>query len=231
MSNDPDFHLLQNTKGYLADLGRSLRLWHEFRRGFTAFRHVRNCVTFFGSARFQPDNPYYKLAYDTAHKVGEAGYAVMTGGGPGIMEAANKGAKDAGALSVGCTINLPHEQKANAYQDISVDFHYFCVRKVMLLKYARAFVLFPGGFGTMDEIFEVANLMTTGKISNFPIIAMGTEYWRELAPFLAKTMLSFGTIEERDLSFVKMTDDPDEALAILRLHDIGRHIYPSEKSL
>ena len=152
-----------------------------------------------------------------AYKVGKVGFSVMTGGGPGIMEAANRGARDAGALSIGCNIRLPHEQVPNPYQDISVSFHYFFVRKVMLLKYSSAFVLLPGGFGTMDEVFETATLMQTGKICDFPVVVMGSDYWKQLGPFLEKTMLGLGTIDRKDLHFLKMTDDLQEALDIINV--------------
>lgn len=156
------------------------------------------------------------MAYKTAFEAGKHGYAVMTGGGSGIMEAANKGAKDAGALSIGCNIKLPQEQKPNAYTDVSLNFRHFFVRKVMLLKYSQAFVFFPGGFGTMDEVFEIATLMQTGKISDFPAIFMGTDYWSKLRPFLEETMLSHGTIEESDMRFAHVTDDPQEALSLIQ---------------
>ena len=188
--------------------------------GFSKLRKVKNCVTFFGSARFKEDHEYYKLAYETAHKIGSAGFSIMTGGGPGIMEAANRGARDAGALSIGCNIILPREQTPNPYQDISLKFDHFFVRKVMLLKYSSAFVLLPGGFGTMDEIFETATLMQTGKICDFPVVVMGNNYWKEMQPFIQKTMLELGTIDEKDFRFVKMTDDPQEVLDIVKVpHD------------
>lgn len=213
---DFDARLLQGRESALSDLRRSLRIFGEFYLGFRALRRVRNCITFFGSARFTSENPYYQLAYQTAKAAGQAGFTVMTGGGPGIMEAANKGAREAGALSVGCNIQLPHEQIPNTYTDISVDFRYFFVRKVMLLKYSRAFILFPGGFGTMDEIFEVATLLQTSKICAFPVIVMGSNYWREFYPFLQNTMVKHKTIDESDLRFVKMTDDPFEAIRIIQ---------------
>lgn len=214
--HDADFNLLQGAHNYTLDLWRSYRIWREFRMGFRKLGGVRKCVTFFGSARFDENHEYYKLAYDTAFKVGKEGYAVMTGGGPGIMAAANRGAKDAGALSIGCNIRLPVEQIRNPYQDISLTFDHFFVRKVMLLKYSTAFILLPGGFGTMDEIFETATLMQTGKICDFPLVVMGSDYWKQLGPFLDKTMLDLGTIDERDLQFIKMTDNPQEALDIIK---------------
>lgn len=214
---DADFNLLRGTENYLGDLLRSVRIWHEFRRGFKALSSVHNCVTFFGSARFTPDHPYYKLAYETAYLMGKAGHTIMTGGGPGIMAAANKGAKDAGALSIGCNIQLPVEQTPNPYTDITLRFHHFFVRKVMLLKYSRAFVLLPGGFGTMDEIFEMATLIQTQKICDFPVVVMGGDYWKPLRPFIENTLLEYKTIDAGDLDFLKMTDDPGEALELVRI--------------
>lgn len=227
MSHDADFSLLQGTRNYISDLGRSVRIWHEFRKGFTKLRRVKKCVTVFGSARFDQDHEYSKLAYETARTMGNAGYAIMTGGGPGIMEAANRGAKDAGALSIGCNIKLPKEQKPNPYLDIQIDFHYFFVRKVMLLKYSEAFIMLPGGFGTMDEIFETATLMQTDKIQDFPVVVMGSDYWQQLGPFLNKTMIKHSTIEPHDLNlnFARMTDDPKDALNIIELQSIGTRIH------
>lgn len=224
MKHDLDYILFNETHGVFPDLWRSIRIWHEFRKGFARLRKVGRCITIFGSARFDADHAYYKLAYETAYQCGKAGYAVMTGGGPGVMEAANKGARDAGALSIGCNIVLPHEQKPNPYQDISLTFDHFFVRKVMLLKYSQGFVLLPGGFGTMDEIFEVGTLMHTDKICDFLIVAMGTDYWRELRPFLDKTMLLNGTISEHDLDYIRMTDDPAEAVNILQSKCLGERI-------
>ncbi len=227
MTQDADLNLLQGAQNYTLDLWRSVRIWREFRRGFKKLAGVRKCVTFFGSARFDSNHEYYKLAYDTAYKIGKEGYAVMTGGGGGIMEAANKGAKDAGALSIGCNIKLPVEQKPNPHQDISLHFDHFFVRKVMLLKYSSAFVLMPGGFGTMDEIFETATLMQTGKICDFPVVVMGSAYWRQLGPFIDKTMLDYGTIDKRDLDYLKITDDPDVTLSIIKtphICDMNHHI-------
>lgn len=220
---DCDHCFLQKEKpGCFRDLMRSIRIFNEFRKGFSTLRHVENCVTIFGSARFDEDHPYYKMAYDTAFALGKSGYSIMTGGGPGIMEAANRGAKDAGALSVGCNINLPHEQNPNPYTDINVRFNHFFVRKVMLLRYSRAFILLPGGFGTMDEIFETITLMQTDKIRDFPIVVMGSEYWRHMRQFLTDTMVTAGTIDAHDLAFARITDNPEDALDIIKLQDAGR---------
>lgn len=224
MRHDADYDLLRGAENYFSDLWRSFEIWREFRRGFTALSRVKKCVTFFGSARFKEDNPYYQLAYKTAYEVGKAGFAVMTGGGPGIMEAANRGARDAGALSIGCNILLPMEQAPNPYTDITLHFDHFFVRKVMLLKYSSAFVLLPGGFGTMDEIFETATLMQTGKICDFPFVLMGSDYWKQLGPFLDKTMIEHGTIDARDLQFIQMTDDPMEALDMVKAQCVGEKL-------
>lgn len=225
MIKDPDCHLLEEShNAYMPDLWRSFKIWREFRKGFHKLRHVRHCVTVFGSARFEEDNPYYEMAQKTAFELGKAGFSIMTGGGGGIMEAANRGAKEAGGLSIGCNIKLPHEQAQNPYTDINIEFYYFFVRKVMLLKYSCAFILFPGGFGTMDEIFETATLIQTGKIYDFPVIAMGSDYWKTLGPFLRETMITHGTIDEKDLDFVRITDDPKEVLDMIRARKTGLHL-------
>ena len=222
MKQDADYSLLQGAETYAVDLWRSFRIWREFRKGFTGLARVQRCVTFFGSARFGEDHDYCRLARETAGAVGRAGYAVMTGGGPGIMAAANRGAREAGALSIGCNIRLPREQVRNPHQDISLEFSHFFVRKVMLLKYSSAFVLLPGGFGTMDEIFELATLVQTGKIHRVPFIVMGNAYWKQLRPFIARTMLEFGTVSEADLRFITMTDDPQEALEVIQASGADR---------
>lgn len=203
-------------RNFTDDYWMSLRIWREFRRGFRHLAHVENCVSVFGSARFDPENGYYKLAYETSKMLGESGFAIMTGGGPGIMQAANKGAKEAGALSIGCSIELPFEEEPNPYLDIDLDFKYFFVRKVMLVKYATAFLLFPGGFGTMDETFEIATLIQTGKVENFPVVAMGRDYWEPLGPFITETMINHGTINPEDINFLRITDDPEEAVDIIK---------------
>ncbi len=200
------------------DFVTALKIWREFGRGFRRLGHLHDCITFFGSARFKEDNKYYALARKTAKLMGENGYNIMTGGGPGIMEAANRGAKEGKALSIGCNIELPYEQESNKYLDISVQFHYFFVRKVMLVKYSTGFVLMPGGFGTMDEIFETATLIKTGRIKDFPVVAMGSDYWSHLGPFINETMINHGTINSEDKDFMRITDDPEEALQIIKSH-------------
>jgi uncharacterized protein (TIGR00730 family) len=224
MTYHADFQLLQGTQDYVSDLWRSIRIWHEFRKGFKALSHVENCVTFFGSAQFNQDNLFCEMAYETAYKMGKAGFSIMTGGGPGIMEAANRGAQDAGALSIGCNIKLPEEQEPNKFTDIDVTFNYFFIRKVMLIKYSKAFVLCPGGFGTMDETFEVANLMYTRKLRNFPMVLMGEEYWQNLRAFIDETMIKYNAIDEKDAHFAHMTDSPEEALDLVRIQGLGQKL-------
>jgi hypothetical protein len=203
--------MLAGPRPRLEELWRVLRIAAEFLRGFRKLHFVGPCVTVFGSARFKEDNPWYLMARRVSEELGRRGFTIMTGGGPGIMEAANRGARDAGAPSVGCNIKLPHEQSANPYCDHTVDFRYFFVRKVMLLKYSYGFVVMPGGYGTMDEAFETLTLVQTGKIDQFPVVFMGTAYWDELDDFIQKRMIPDGTIDRRDREMVKVTDDPVEA--------------------
>src|SRR5207253_2513560 len=189
-----------------------LKVMRDFLRGFRALHFVGPCVTVFGSARIKPDDPHYELARKMGAAIARLGFAVMTGGGPGIMEAANRGAKEINGRSVGCNIELPHEQKPNAYLDRCVTLHYFFVRKALLVKYSYAFVVMPGGAGTLDELFEAITLIQTGKIKNFPIVIMGTDYWKELVGFIDK-MAQRGTISASDLSLVYTTDSVEEAIA------------------
>ncbi|HEV8628756.1 MAG TPA: TIGR00730 family Rossman fold protein [Thermoanaerobaculia bacterium] len=195
------------------ELARLLRIVADFMRGFRHLHFLDPCVTVFGSARFPEDHRYYALARETGRLLATAGYTVMTGGGPGIMEAANRGAQEGGGTSVGCNIELPHEQKPNPYLDLFVEFRYFFVRKVMLVKYSSAFVVLPGGFGTMDEIFETATLIQTGKILGFPLVLMGSEYWRPLTDFIAGTMVREGTVSAAEAQLLCLTDDPAAAVA------------------
>ena len=177
-----------------------------------ALHFVGPCVTVFGSARFPEAHPYYGLAREVGERLSRAGFTVMTGGGPGIMEAANRGAREAGGRSIGCNIQLPHEQQPNPYLDLFVEFPHFFVRKVMLVKYSYAFVALPGGFGTLDEIFETVVLIQTGKIQHFPVVLMGSAYWAPLLAFVRETMLPARTISPEDPRILTVTDDPAQAV-------------------
>jgi uncharacterized protein (TIGR00730 family) len=199
-----------------AELLSAVRIFFEYMRGLRALHFVGPCVTVFGSARFQEGHPWYELARQVGRAIAHEGWTVMTGGGPGIMEAANRGAREAGGPSVGCNITLPQEQKPNAYLDRFVEFEHFFIRKVMLVKYSHAFVVLPGGLGTLDEVFETLTLAQTGKIRAFPVVAMGGRYWEGLGAFLRTSMLAEGTIGEGDLSLLRVTDSVDEAVAIMR---------------
>ena len=190
-------------------------------RGFRALHFVGPCVTVFGSARFKPDHPYYALARTVGQGLVKLGFTVMTGGGPGIKEAANRGAKEAGGASVGCNIVLPTEQKINAYLDRTVTFRYFFVRKVMLVKYSYAFVVMPGGVGTMDELFEAVTLIQTKKIDGFPVVLIGKDYWQPLVAFLDE-MVQVGTVSREDLDLFLFTDSVDEAMAHLEKYAIEK---------
>lgn len=196
-----------------SELFRTMRIAWEFIRGFRTLHFIGPAVTVFGSARFKEDHRYYQLARDVGDRLARAGFTTITGGGPGIMEAANRGAKESGGPSVGCSIKLPHEQAGNPYLDVMVEFHYFFVRKVMLVKYSYAFIVLPGGFGTMDEIFETATLIQTGKMEGFPIVIMGEDYWRPLLRLLEKKMVPEGTIDQEDVDRLIVTDSPDEAVS------------------
>ncbi len=198
-----------------AELVSAGRIFFEFLRGFRKLHFVGPCVTVFGSARFPEDHVYYQLAREVGGKLANAGFTVMTGGGPGIMEAANRGAREAGGPSIGCNIELPCEQEPNPYLDEWVEFDHFFVRKVMLVKYSYAFVVLPGGFGTMDEIFETLTLVQTGKSMDLPVIVMGSEYWSEMIDFVSGTMVREGTISPEDAERWTITDSPEEAVSAI----------------
>jgi uncharacterized protein (TIGR00730 family) len=185
-------------------------------RGISTFENQKNCVTVYGSARFREGHIYYELARSMGKHLAENGYTVMTGGGPGVMEAANRGAKEGGGITYGCNIKLPFEQELNPYVDHTVEFDFFFTRKVILRKNSLAYVLMPGGFGTMDEIFEVLTLIQTGKLPPRPIVCMGTDYWKHLGTFLTETMLKVGTISPEDLNLALVTDDPIEAVEYIK---------------
>jgi uncharacterized protein (TIGR00730 family) len=199
----------------VSDPWRVLRIMGEFVWGFDNLADVRDGVSIFGSARTKPDSPEYQAAVDTARLLAKAGICVITGGGPGIMEAANRGAKEAGGLSIGCNIELPFEQGSNAYLTRSLNFKFFFVRKTMFVKYATAFIVFPGGYGTLDELFEALTLIQTGKVKHFPVILMGKEYWSGLTAWLERTVAAEKKIDARDLLLFRVTDDPAEATRIV----------------
>ena len=199
----------------LTDEDRLERITEELRMGFDALSGVGAAASFFGSARTPPDDPEYARAREAARLVGESGLAVITGGGPGIMEAANRGATDAGACSIGLNIELPFEQGGNPYCDISLEFHYFFARKIMFVRYASGFVVFPGGYGTMDELFEALTLTQTGKITEFPVILFGSDYWGGLVDWLRERMLGEGNISPDDLQLFSVVDEPTEVRELL----------------
>jgi uncharacterized protein (TIGR00730 family) len=198
-----------------SDPWRSLRILSEFVEGFDALAGIGKAVTIFGSARMHEDNPYYAKARELAGLLAAEGFAVITGGGPGIMEAANRGCHEAGGLSIGCNIELPNEQAVNPYVDLAVEFRYFFARKTMFVKYADAFAIFPGGFGTLDELFESLTLIQTGKIRHFPVVLIGTEYWAGLLEWMRKVPVAEGNISPDDLDLMRCTDDVGEACAWL----------------
>lgn len=199
------------------DSWQLFKIMSEFVNGFEKMSRIGPCVTIFGSARMTPENNYYKLATGIAEELSVNGYGVITGGGPGIMEAGNKGAKLGGAPSVGLNIDLPFEASSNDYIDLdkNIDFDYFFVRKVMFVKYSQAFVVMPGGMGTLDELFEALTLIQTQKIDKFPIILVGTSFWLGLVDWLKKTLVSEGTISESDLELISVVDSPTEVLEII----------------
>jgi len=191
--------------------------------GFDALASVGPAITIFGSSRVKADSPDYDLARTIARRLAERGFAIITGGGPGIMEAANRGCREGGGLSIGCNIELPHEQGLNAYVDLGIEFKYFFARKTMFVTYADAFVILPGGFGTLDELFEALTLIQTGKIRDFPVVLVGTRYWQGLIDWMRDTQLKAGAITEADLSLLKLTDDPDEVVEVIRSYVAKSH--------
>lgn len=187
----------------------------EMVRGFAALSHVERAVSIFGSARTPPDHPDYRLATEVARVLGGAGYSVLTGAGPGIMEAANRGAREAGAESIGCNIKLRRPQPVNPYVDLQLDFEHFFARKVIFVRYASAFVIHPGGFGTMDELFEALNLISTATIHHFPVILVGSDHWSGLLAWMDDHMVGSGELDPADVGLLRVSDDPDEILAIV----------------
>jgi uncharacterized protein (TIGR00730 family) len=197
------------------ELWNLVRMSWEIFQGMRAYHFIGPAVTVFGSARFPESHPYYQMAREMGRHLARAGFAVMTGGGPGIMEAANRGAREAGGFSVGANIELPEEQGANPYLDRYMTFEFFFARKLVLVKYSYAFVVFPGGFGTLDEVFETATLIQTGKIRNFPLVMMGTAFWQPIVRFMREDMVREATISRADIDAIVLTDDPAEAVRVI----------------
>jgi uncharacterized protein (TIGR00730 family) len=215
----PERLFLQGPRSRVKEFFSVLGFFFEFIRGFRTLHFVGPCVTVFGSARFPENHPYYELTRQVGADLARMGFTVMTGGGPGVMEAACRGAKEEGGRTVGCNVVLPEEQRLNPFVDRSVTFKHFFVRKVMLVKYSYAFVVMPGGLGTMDELFEALTLIQTSKIENFPVVLMSTEYYRPLMGLLAK-MVAAGTISHNDLDLLLMTDSVEEAMAHIEKHAV-----------
>jgi len=198
------------------DPWRVFRIMSEFVDGFEVLSQVGKAVSIFGSSRLESENKYYKLAEETAYLLAKEGYAIITGSGPGIMEAGNRGAQRAGGQSIGLNIQIPLEQKANQYVDTLLDFHYFFVRKVMFVKYAKAFVIMPGGYGTLDEFFEAINLIQTLRIRKFPVIILGKDYWKGMIEWLKARVLPDGCISKEDLDIFTVVDKPQEVVKAIR---------------
>ncbi len=212
-----DHRLLQRDSGrdetfIHGDPWRTMRIQAEFVDGFDALARLPRAVSVFGSARLPEGHEWYAAARAVGAELAKAGYAVITGGGPGLMEAANRGCHETGGLSVGCNIQLPYEQKSNDYIDVAIDFQYFFARKTMFVKYAEGFVVFPGGYGTFDELFEALTLIQTGKAVRFPVVLFGSKYWRGLIEWLRSETLELGMIAPHDLELFKVTDDPEDAV-------------------
>ncbi len=230
-ATDIEKRFLAGPRDRAKDLESAIRYFLEFLRGFETLGAIdRPCVTVFGSARLGEGTPYYDIARALGRRLAEEGLAVMTGGGPGIMEAANRGAKEGGGLSIGCNIELPFEQLPNPYLDVFIEFDHFFIRKVMMVKYSSAFVVLPGGYGTLDEAFETVTLMQTDKIEDFPLISMGTEFWGPMATFMRDTLVTRGTIGKQDTHLWSPTDSVDEAVTII-LQAIERQRVSAERRL
>jgi uncharacterized protein (TIGR00730 family) len=221
MVNGAEADFLAGKKGKHENVEGAVRIFLEFLRGFEFLQIAEPCVTVFGSARFKEGHPYYEQARELGAALAKAGYAVMTGGGPGIMEAANRGCQEAGGLSIGANIHLPQEQQPNPFVDRYMMFEHFFVRKVMMVKYSCAFVVCPGGFGTMDEIFETLTLIQTEKIEDFPVVTLGTEYWQPLLDFFQATMLEQGMIAAKDIDLLYVTDSIEKAVSHIDNHPHG----------
>jgi uncharacterized protein (TIGR00730 family) len=216
-SRDPaERRFLRGPRPRGVELAEAARIFAECMRGFRRLHFVGPCATVFGSARFKEGHPYYALGRELGGKLAQAGFTVMTGGGPGLMEAVNRGAREAGGYSVGANIKLPVEEAPNPYLDRWVEFRYFFVRKLMLEKYSYAFLALPGGIGTLDEIFETSVLIQTGKMQKFPFVLMGKSFWTPLVDYLRERLLSAGTVDPEDVTRWHVTDSPDEAVEIIR---------------
>ncbi len=214
----------------LTDAQRLLRIQDELRAGFAQLSHIGKAVSIFGSARTPRDHPRYAAARALARRLGEEGYAIITGGGPGIMEAANRGAREAGAPSIGLGIDLPHEQSVNDYVDVPLTFHYFFARKVMFIRYASGFVVYPGGFGTLDELFEAATLRQTNKIRYFPIVLVGSGYWSGLLDWLRETVQEEGNIKPADVESLVLADSAEQVLDSVEAVEHRRPRTPRRKA-
>jgi uncharacterized protein (TIGR00730 family) len=211
---------------------RVFRILSEIIDGFEALSDIGPAVSVFGSSRIGPEGKYYKEAERVGYLLAKEGFAVMTGGGPGIMEGANKGAKRAKGRSIGLNIHLPHEQKKNKYQDLSLFFRYFFARKLMFVKYAMGFVIFPGGFGTMDELFEALTLVQTERIKPFPIVLYGSNYWRGLIEWMKKTLVSEGTIAREDFAYFQLVDKPEDVVFLFKEHlRVMKEIFPEQRRI
>jgi uncharacterized protein (TIGR00730 family) len=227
--HDDDYELLQSRDASFVhrDPWRILRIQSEFVEGFDALARIPRAVSVFGSARLSQDHELYQAAREVGSELARAGYAVITGGGPGLMEAANRGCREAGGLSVGCNIELPYEQQTNKYLDLSLDFKYFFARKTMFVKYAEGFVVFPGGYGTFDELFEALTLIQTGKAVRFPVVLYGSDYWGGLLDWMKNETLQRGMIAPGDLELFKVSDDPAEAVEYIDRIRKGADEQPS----
>ena len=210
-----DLKVLEGPRSRWKEFRTILHILSEFIYGFRKLHFVGPCVTFFGSARFKEDHPYYAATREIARRIGQVGFTIVTGGGPGLMEAANRGARDAGATSVGCNIVLPQEQKPNDHLDVSLTFDHFFVRKVLLIKYSMCFVVMPGGAGTLDELFEAITLIQTGKVKNFPVLLYGKDYWAPMLEQIGR-MIQAGTIGQKELEFLFVADRVTEATELLQ---------------
>jgi uncharacterized protein (TIGR00730 family) len=211
------------------DPWRALRILGEFVDGFDALARVGHCVCVFGSARTSQDDPYYAAAQAVGAGLVQEGFGVITGGGPGIMEAANRGAYEAGGISIGCNIELPHEQHANEYVNLQIDFRYFFVRKTMFVKYSEGFIVFPGGFGTMDELFEALTLIQTGKTLGFPLVLYGRDFWEDLVAWMRRRLLGDGMISEEDLALMHIVDSPEEVCAVFAALELDAIVKRSHR--